>query len=158
MRIDENNFAVVRLSLLDSRTGQTPVKSGINWGQRLGRDPNQAYLSIPVNVQKSNFFPPPGEPFFVNTDDGLTFLLVRRQANGKALQTPTNNSQIGAYIRGRIDVASGKYVQTEDLLNYGRTDMEFRKESHASYFLDFSVSKKSVQNKINQSFSSADSD
>jgi len=51
-------FNFVTLPLTTKRGGQivVPQRSGLNWGQRPGRDPNQAYLSVPVEIQRSGFF------------------------------------------------------------------------------------------------------
>ena len=70
----------VRLTLFIKQTGETPRRSGLNWGQRPGRDPNQAYIPIPNFIYKSDFFPPIGERFIVQTDDGESMELVRAQS------------------------------------------------------------------------------
>ena len=127
----------VTLSLLDTRTGKTPQKSGVNWGQRSGRDKDQAYIAVPAPVQDQGFFPERGEQFTVLTDDGDSFIFVRAQDNGKALQTTRNNSEIGAYIRSRIGVRNGEFITREHLLNYGRTDITFMKLDEDTYVMDF---------------------
>ena len=43
--LQEQHRETVSLSLLTQRTGETGKKSGVNWGQRLKRDKNQAYIS-----------------------------------------------------------------------------------------------------------------
>lgn len=126
----------VKLSLLISG-GKTPAKSGINWGQRPGREPNQAYISVPVHVRRTNFFPPRGEQFTVQTDDGDTFICVRAQDEGKGLHTTQNNSLLGAYLRIRLGLELGAYVTRQDLLRYGRTDVSFYKIDDETYWLDF---------------------
>ena len=130
----------VELSLLDSRTQLTHKKAGLNWGQRSNRNPNQAYIPIPSNVYKSNFFPPIGEPFLMRTDDGEEYIFVRAQENGKALHTTHNNSLLGLYFRSRIGVTSGEFVNRQDLDKYGRTTVSILKINEREYFLDFSVS------------------
>jgi len=47
----------ITLSLLVKRTGETPGRSGINWGHRSNRDRNQAYINIPADKMRSGFFP-----------------------------------------------------------------------------------------------------
>ncbi len=126
----------VTLSLLTS--SKTPAKSGINWGQRPFRDPNQAYIHVPVEVQKSGFFPDLGEQFTVLTDDGKSFVMVRAQQNGKALHTTHNNALLGKYFRTRIGIDSGQYVERYHLDQYGRTTVSFTKIDDETYFLDFS--------------------
>lgn len=127
------------LSLLDTKTGQTPSQSGINWGQRAGRHKDQAYLAIPSGIRQSNFFPPRGQYFAVVTDDGETLLFNSAQDGGKALQTPQPNAKLGQYLRKRLGVASGSYVQTSDLEEYGRTHVTFIRTGEEEYYLDFSA-------------------
>ncbi len=129
----------VRLPLVDQKTGKTPLRSGLNWGQRSGRDPNQAYLAIPSRIYKTGFFPPTGERFVAQTDDGETMLFVRAQENGKALHTPDSNSVLGLYMRRRLKVPSGKFVTRSHLDRYGRTDVTVFRIDENTYFLDFST-------------------
>jgi len=91
----------VRISLIVTSGGRerVPDRSGLNWGQRAGRNPNQAYLPIPAADQRSGFFPEVGEAFSVECDDGFKLTLVRAQQNGKALETPDNNALLGEYFR-----------------------------------------------------------
>lgn len=127
------------LSLLTQRTGEVHDRGGLNWGQRKGREPNQAYIHVPSKVQKSDFFPTTGVRFTVLTDDHDSFIFVRAQANGKGLHTTQNNSQLGAYIRKRIGVPDGAYVTRQDLEAYGRTNVTFYKIEEDTYFMDFSI-------------------
>ena len=128
----------IKLSML-TKKGETPKVSGINWGQRDGRDKNQAYVSIPSEVQKSGFFPPRKEHFPVRTDDGKVLIMVRAQDHGKGLHTPHSNAELGLYLRTRMDLPSGIYVTREHFENYGRTDITFSKTKDGEYLLDFSV-------------------
>lgn len=118
--------------------GQIHSTGGLNWGNRGGRNPNQAYIPVPAEVQRSNFFPERGIHFTCLTDDGKTFILVRAQENGKALETPTNNSLLGEYFRNRLGVPNGAFVTKDDLVRYGRTTVDFYKIDHDSYLMDFS--------------------
>jgi hypothetical protein len=131
----------VTLTLLDRRTGEVPSRSGLNWGQRpeYGREPNQAYLNIPADVGRSNFFPERYVQFMVLTDDDKELICVRAQDNGKGLHTTSNNSLMGEYFRYRLGVPNGAPVTKDDLLNYGRTDVDFYKVDDETYYLDFSV-------------------
>lgn len=135
----------VTLTLL-SRNGETGTRSGLNWGQRTGREPNQAYIPLSAPIMRSGFFPLIGNRsgkdnphFSVLTDDGINFVLRVEQENNKAITTPHNNSQIGEYFRGRIGVANGAYVWRRDLENYGRTNVTFYKLDDEQYYMDFSV-------------------
>jgi hypothetical protein len=129
----------VTISLLDSK-GKLPARSGLNWGQRpeYNREPNQAYIRVPSEVAKTDFFPPKGEHFTVVTDDGKVLVCTRAQDNAKAIETPHNNSLIGVYFRGRLGLASGQLITVDDLKRYGRTNVTFTKIDDETYRMDFS--------------------
>lgn len=127
------------VSLLD-RDGNVPETSQLNWGQRMGREPNQAYFQLKPEVYRSDFFPVKGIHFSVLTDDGKTLVCTRAQKDerGHAIETPHNNSLLGEYIRFRLGLKNGEKVTLQDLLNYGRTTIDFYKVDDESYFMDFS--------------------
>ncbi len=129
----------INLPLIVRKTRETHKRSGLNWGQRPGRDQNQAYIPVPMNIARSGFFPNIAVPFTVRTDDGQSFVMVKAQQGGKALETNENNAILGAYFRRRLGVASGDYVTADHLRRYGRTDVTFNKNDNGDYFLDFSV-------------------
>lgn len=127
----------VQISFLD-RSGQLPAISGLNWGQRLSREPNQAYIKLPAEIYRSDFFPERKAKFTVITDDGKAFTCARAQDNGKAIHTPQNNSLFGVYFRERIGVAHGKIVTKRDLERYGRTHVDFYRLDEETFYMDFS--------------------
>jgi len=131
----------VTLTLLDKETGKPSQRAGLNWGQRPKREPNQAYINVPSSVYKTDFFPEKTIHFTVLTDDGQVLICVRAQQNGKAIETPRDNSLIGKYFRNRLGIPDGASVKLEDLLRYGRTDVSFYKIDDETYFMDFSVPK-----------------
>lgn len=122
-----------------NRSGEISKRSGLNWGQRGGREPNQAYIPLKVDVYKTNFFPPIAQHFTIHTDDGKILICTRAQENGKAIHTPHNNSLIGEYFRFRLGVANGNLVTMDDLTAYGRTNIDFYKIDEENYYMDFSV-------------------
>ena len=128
----------VTVSFIVKRTGETATRSGINWGQREGREHNQMYISLPTEIAKSDFFPGKGIHFSVMTDDGQAFILSRGQDSDKGMSTPLNNSLLGRYFRKRLGVPDGAYVRREDFERYGRTDITFYKLDDEQYFMDFS--------------------
>ncbi len=134
-------FNFVTLPLTTKRAGQVlvPKRSGLNWGQRPGREPNQAYLSVPVEIQRSGFFPDRGEEFIIECDDGFTMKCVRSQDKGKAIESPTDNSIIGVYFRNRLGVRLGHMVTVTHLYAYGRTSVDIHYRNDYLYFLDFST-------------------
>jgi len=130
---DEN---AVTLSLLVRGTDETHKRSGLNWGQRPGRDPNQAYIPIPA--QHYDFFPEIGEQFTAWTDDDFSLVFVRAQQRGKALHTTPSNARLGEYMRRRLRVPLGEFVTKQHLIDYGRTDVTFTKIDEETYLMDFS--------------------
>lgn len=152
------NQNTIKVSLLDesSRTG---VKYGLNWGfdpesnelriekgkTETSRSGNESYLQLPTDVYKSDFFPE-DKSFLITDDKGNDFLFSRSQPKVKdgkpqALSTSESNRIFGLYFRHRLGLKSGQLITKQDLLNYGRTDILFKKEN-GNYYLDFSSSKK----------------
>lgn len=136
---DQDSQKPITLSLLVQRTGETPERSGINWGQRQGRDKDQAYIPIPAPIASGDFFPPRPQTFTVLTDDGESFIMVRAQDNQKALHTTQSNALLGFYLRQRMGLPSGIYVTRQHLEDYGRSDVSFTKIDDETYLMDFGV-------------------
>ncbi len=130
----------ITISLLNKQ-GELPQRSGLNWGQREGRERNQAYIKLKSKVYSSTFFPPRGDHFTILTDDGYSFNCVRAQDNGKAIHTHQNNSILGVYFRDRIGVGNGAPISTDDLRMYGRTDITFYRINSETFYMDFSVNR-----------------
>lgn len=135
---DISGLERVKVSLL-IKNGQVPLRSGLNWGQRSSRDPNQAYLSLRAEVYNTSFFPERKVHFTVLTDDGKVIICSRAQDYGKAIHTPHNNALFGEYFRNRLGLASGVLVSAEDLRRYGRSDVHFYKIDDETYYMDFST-------------------
>lgn len=133
----EKDGESIILSLLDKKTGETPARSGINWGQRSGRDRDQAYINIPVEIRNLNFFPDRFEQFTVLTDDERSFIMARVQDDGKAIHTTQNNALLGSYLRARMGIEPGEYVTRQHLVEYGRTNITFIKIDEETYLMDF---------------------
>ncbi len=128
----------VSISLIN-RSGEISKRSGLNWGQRGNREPNQAYIPLKATVYSTDFFPPRAQHFTIYTDDEKILICARAQDNGKAIHTPHNNSLIGEYFRFRLGVANGDLVTMKNLLDYGRTDIDFYKIDEENYFMDFAA-------------------
>lgn len=129
----------VHLSLL-TKNNEIGKKSGLNWGQRGNRNPNEAYIPLPVGIARSGFFPLNKQHFMTITDDRHTLLLRVEQQNNKAITTPLSNALLGEYFRNRLGLHNGAYVTVNDLKRYGRTDVTFYKIDEEQYYMDFSVS------------------
>ena len=128
----------IKVSLL-AANGEIHQHAGLNWGQRLGREKNQAYIPLRSEVYGTDFFPERGIHFTMLTDDGKVLVCTRAQANGKAIHTPHNNSLIGEYFRNRLGLKNGAFVNKEDLKDYGREDITFYKIDDETYYMDFST-------------------
>ncbi len=133
------NMENTSVSLVD-KNGTVPRRSGLNWGQRpeLRRNPNQAYLSLSAGLCRASFFPERGVHFTVLTDDNKIIQCVRAQDNGKGIETPHDNSEIGLYIRKRLGLPGGALVTASDLERYGRTTIDFYKIDDENFYMDFS--------------------
>lgn len=129
----------VQLSLLTNK-GIVAETSGLNWGQRKGRNHNEAYIRIPIQIAKQNFFPT-NTHFMAMTDDGHNLILRVEQQNNKALTTPLNNSLLGEYFRKRLGLANGQLITKSHLEKYGRTDVIFAKIDNELFYIDFSPRK-----------------
>ena len=136
--MDQDGYQTVTLSLI-TRSGEPGKRSGLNWGQRPGRNPNEAYISLPSKIAKSGFFPLEKRHFTAITDDRHQLILRIEQQNDKAITTPARNSDLGEYFRNRLGLANGAYVTRADLVNYGRTNVVFMKLDDETYYMDFSV-------------------
>lgn len=133
-----DNYESVTLSLV-TKNGKPGSRSGLNWGQRPRRDPNQAYIPLPRPIAQSGFFPPKNIHFTAITDDRKQLTLRVEQQNDKAIATPERNSDLGEYFRNRLGLANGAFVTRNDLDAYGRTDVTFYKLDDETYYMDFSV-------------------
>jgi hypothetical protein len=131
----------IKVSLLSSRTGEVQNRGGLNWGQREGREPNQAYIQLPPDVYNGTFFPKAPQHFMVVTDDSKTIVCRRAEKDeqGQTIHSTLNNSHLGEYFRNRLGLASGAFVEKKHLEQYGRTDVTFYKFSDEEYYMDFSV-------------------
>lgn len=116
-------------------------RSGLNWGQREGREPNQAYLPVSsrIHARDPEFFPPLEHEFTLITDDMQQLMCVMAQANRKAIHTHENNSIMGMYFRERLGIPFGTRVDVQTVLDYGRTSVRIFKIDSETYFMDFGV-------------------
>lgn len=131
-------YETVVLSLI-TRTGEPGYRSGLNWGKRPNRNPNEAYIPLPREISKSGFFPLEKRHFTAITDDRHQLILRIEQQNDKAITTPARNSDLGEYFRNRLGLANGAFVTRADLDRYGRTDVMFLKLDEETYYMDFSA-------------------
>lgn len=146
----EDKDNMVKLSLLNSKTGETHTSSGLNWGHRINyytkkdgtvsqrnRNPNEAYIPLPKSIAKSGFFPLNKQHFTVVTDDRKQLTLRVEQQGNKAITTPKSNALLGEYFRNRLGLSNGAFISRADLERYGRTDVTFIKIDDEQYFMNF---------------------
>lgn len=136
----ETAQAFVDLPLVMSRPsdqGEVHQKSGLNWGQREGRNHDQAYIPVPSTIAKSKFFPEKGVHFQVVTDDGEAFICTVAQDGDKALETPSDNAILGKYFRKRLGLPSGSFIEKSHLANFGSNMVRIYKDTDDCYRLSF---------------------
>lgn len=156
--IDQNTITV---SLLDD-SKNTGVKYGLNWGfepetnklriekgkSESSRTGNESYLQLPKDVYETDFFPETGN-FVIIDDNGYDFTFSRSQSKEKggkpqALSISESNRIFGLYLRHRLGLKSGQLITKNDLLNYGKTEITFKKDN-GIYYMDFSSNQKSIK-------------
>lgn len=137
--LDEYSF--FDLQLTERATGNVHRRAGLNWGQRAGREPNQAYIPVSKRVHNLDpkFFPPRNNVFEIHTDDGNTLVCKMAQDYRKAIQTCQNNSIMGRYFRTRLGVPLGERVENKHLRDYGKYGVRIYKIDNNKYYMDFSV-------------------
>jgi len=127
----------VKLPLFSERYNKIHEHSGLNWGQRDKRDPNQAYIPVPSIIAQSGFFPPRGLQFSVITSDGFPFVCVIAQDNDKAIHTTNDNSELGRNFRSRLGLQNGDFVELSDLDRFGNRYVKFTKINEEEYYMEF---------------------
>lgn len=139
LQLGEKEYSSYVELALTGRGGEVQSRAGLNWGQREGRNANQAYLSVPKEIHNINptFFPELKEVFQVITDDNQILTCVMAQANRKAIQTK-DNSEMGRYFRKRLGLKSGEMIVKENLEQYGRKSIRIFKLEENIFFMDFS--------------------
>lgn len=153
-----------RMSLLD-RGGNIHQKSGLNWMFSEGHvSYNDAYITIKKDYirQYPTLFPPKQDFTTMSNiggrknrhndiveiiwDDGFTMdaLLEGSQEEygvkyPKQISSFPRKNILGEYIRHRLNIPSGEFITKEDLLRYGRTDIDVSLLNESVYYFDFSV-------------------
>ena len=141
-RNGDNDCRTVSLLGVDREVQRS---AGLNWGHRqqagYNRNRNEAYIQIGAQLGREDFFPARPTRFTIHADDGASFVVVRAQKSdpGDAIETPEDNSLLGAYFRNRIGVQPGEFVTRAMLERYGRTNVEFCKIDDDEFLMDFSV-------------------
>lgn len=157
---------ICRMTLLDSRTGETHRAHGLNWGQdpRHHTNPNDANIPIRARYIRghSELFPEKltiptrrngrGRPHRHNDaieilwDDEVTMegllegsIRIDGRIYPKQISSFPRKSELGIYFRTRLGVPLGARVTRQHLENYGRTHADLSLLSEGVYYCDFSV-------------------
>ncbi len=108
------------------------------------RTGNEAYIALPPQIYKSDFYPANPHPFTIKTDDGKSFVFKRAQKDekGQALETTDDNGQegnkeLGKYIRSRLGIGSGCPITKDAVKKYGNDKITFSKDEKGNYYLSF---------------------
>lgn len=159
-----NEEELYTVSLL-MRNGETPQKSGVNWGHGVGNvSQGDAYLPISTSIIRefSSLFPPkkakpdfesPGsrtqrqnDSIEIIWDDGTTMegllegtQLVEGISYPKQISSSPRKNILGIYLRKRLGLEPSVLVTAEHLKLYGRTNISISLQSEGVYFCDFSV-------------------
>lgn len=139
------------IEFCDSRRKEkiVPAKSGLNWCfAKAHVSTNDAYLPLRKTFLRANanLLPSHGERINVIWDDGVEMVCLlegTQDLDGerapKQISTYKNKSILGTYLRRRLNVTSDHVITYQDLLNYGRDNIEISRLDDGRYFLDFSV-------------------
>lgn len=108
------------------------------------RTGNEAYIALPPQIYKSDFYPANPQTFVIKTDDGKSFVFKRAQKDekGQALETTDDNEQegnkeLGKYLRFRLGIESGKPITKDAVSKYGNDKITLSKDENGNYFLSF---------------------
>ena len=92
-----------------------------------------AYISLPVAVARTGFFPLNKQHFTVVTDDHHQLIFRVKQENDKAITTPLSNALLGEYFRNRLGLANGEYV-TDIRLEFPKASPGFKMVENMSVY------------------------
>lgn len=108
------------------------------------RTGNEAYIALPPQIYKSDFYPANPKTFVIKTDDGKSYIFKRAQKDekGQALETTDDNGQegnkeLGKYIRSRLGIESGCPITKDAVKKYGNDKITFSKDEKGNYYLSF---------------------
>ena len=152
--------------LYDPRTGEVPLKSGLNWGNSENGHTKLGDSYIPIRSSHIRSYPnlfPPKQNVPTNMsvtggkanrqndsieliwDDGtLMEALLEGSQNidgnsyPKQLSSFPSKNTLGVYIRKRLGLAINSVVTTQDLENYGKSKILIQYLQEGTYYIDFS--------------------
>jgi hypothetical protein len=153
---------VCKMILFDPETGQTHIGHGLNWGLAEGSHVRIDDACIPIRMEHIRRYPklfPPltfdpertrgslKEVVEIIWDDGIVMqgrLEGSQPSKGnikypKQFASYPHKDDMGKYIRNRVGVELGERVLMEDLIRYGRVDIDVSLLEEGVYYFNFSV-------------------
>ena len=146
---------MTKLTLLTSK-GTMHHVGGLNWGSNKKNHTRKldAYIPIHLKTIRNNigFFSPkknPNLPIKIIWDDGVimnckfegtSFNRIDKKNYPKQISSYPHKDQLGKYFRKRLGVKGGRRINIQDLMAYGRTDIDLTFDSSKNvYIADFSI-------------------
>jgi len=143
---------MANLRLLTTK-GQIHKIGGLNWGSNIKNHttPFDAYIPIHLDTLKANtnLFPPKSitqKVLKFTWDDTVVMQVIfegTQMLNGltypKQISSYPSKRSLGIYFRKRLGVSSTHIITLQDLINYGRNDINLIKISDTEYQADFHV-------------------
>lgn len=137
-RLTPFNHATVELMLLEDPHWQT---KSLNVWTRPYNTKEDTYIDIDRTNKIGNYqydFFPRGVHIQLISDDNVQWLVQRTGEYGKDLVV-VEGVNFYDYFSSRLDIREDRPIAYKDLLEYGRTNVEFYKVNDDQFILDFSV-------------------
>lgn len=136
---------VFELSFISAKTNKIHnAGAGLNWGQRTStrgrKDLNAAYIHVPKFIQQNQLLPRQGVIFSCRFEDGIEFDLVRTGEGGKNLTSAYENQILGRYVRYRLGISPGVFINDATLRKNNILGISFIKTSDQKYLARFNNS------------------
>lgn len=138
-----------KLELYSIKKNEVPPKSGLNWCFADAHvAEGDAYITLTTSFFNNNpdFFPVHGDIIEVNWDDGIKMFCLlegKQQINGKIypkqISSYSKKAELGIYIRSRLGVKIDQLVTMNDLIHYGRKDIDVIKLDSHKFCFDFHI-------------------
>jgi len=141
------------LSLLQD-DGQIHQTAGLNWGSNSNNHTRRYDAYIPIKAadirRNPDYYPPKQDLQSINLiwDDGVVMTgLLEGTYNDpndgleypKQISSHPHKDTLGRYFRGRLGIIGNRPISKQDLINYGRTNVEITRIDETNYHLNFSI-------------------
>ena len=141
----KNNLSNIKFRI-PLKTAPTAGQSNLNCYFGKGREKNgyvrvrpwyEVELIVDLSVQRSCTGYPMLQSFYVDTDDGYTFVCQTQGGNSKNFRSRGDLTVLGSWIKGRLEakgsLTSGEPVTIQVLSLYGRSDLTFIKTNQTRF-------------------------